>query len=250
VTVVVLLSDWRVLKRRWYVVCVGLVITLALGWAVSLAVPAKYEATANVLMLPPRTADGTVKNPYLDLGGMEGIADVLVKSMSDLSTGIAIQQAGAQGTFSMLRDTASAAPVLLVTVDGPSSDETVAVEKTILDLIPKKLESIQKASGAEPKTFVTSTVITQDTAPTKITKSQLRAVLIVLAIGLAGSYIAAALLDGLLLSRRRRKTGPTSSVTNGSAPDPAVAPASTRASISAALLADHTGAPESSSPLP
>ncbi|MCW2530013.1 MAG: hypothetical protein JWM76_4873, partial [Pseudonocardiales bacterium] len=54
-----------IMLRRWYLTFVGVLVTAALCAAAIVLVPAKYQASASLLLLPPKTAVGNGGNPYL-----------------------------------------------------------------------------------------------------------------------------------------------------------------------------------------
>jgi hypothetical protein len=171
----------------------------------------------SVLMLPPRySVEGVPLNPYLNLGGLDGIADVLVKSMSDEGTAEGLAAAGfGDAEFQIWRESSSAAPVVAITVNGGSRRDTVEAMSYLVKILPKTLTQVQATSGAAPRNMVTPVMLTPDAVPEAIVKGQLRALVVAVAGGLGLTYLAALLTDGLALSRRGRQSsqllGPTRS---------------------------------------
>jgi hypothetical protein len=207
----VLVADLPVLARRWYVVLAGVLAVLALCWGAAVLVPAKYEVTSTVLILPPPTiVDGEPANPYRNLGGLDGIVDVLSTASEDPSVEEAIQEAGLEAEYTVERDPTRSSPVLVLNVLGMSEKDALSAQTVLLDLLPVKLDELQEAVGVPIEDRITSTVITEDETPKPDRKSQIRAVLVVAVIGLGGTYLAASLVDGVLLGRRRSPSGRTS----------------------------------------
>jgi hypothetical protein len=221
----VLVADGTVLARRWYVVLAGVLAVLALCWGTLVLVPARYEVTSSVLILPPKTlVDGKPANPYLSLGGLDGIADVLSTAIGDTSVEEAVQRAGLDVEYTIERDPALASPVVMLNVLGTSPKTALNAQALLLDQLPVKLEDLQEAVGVPDATRITSTVITEDGTPKANRKSQIRAVLVVAGVGLGGTYLAASVLDGVLLNRRRslgQRTRPGSAQPGGRSRIPA-----------------------------
>jgi hypothetical protein len=204
-----LVSDWRVLTRRWYVILAGVLVTAGLAFVAASVVPVKHEVMANVLMLPPRTenVNGKVTNPYLDLGGLEGVADVVCKTLSEESVTKSLKAISSTAEYTVVRDASSAAPVILVTVDAATEQEALAIQQALLDRIPQALTAIQKTSSVRSDSLISSSVLTHDTTSTVIQKSRIRALVVVLVGGLGGTLLSAALIDGILRSRRSDRPG-------------------------------------------
>jgi hypothetical protein len=202
----VFLSDWRVLVRRWYVTAGGLVVTAALCILAVFLVPAQHQTTAEVLMLPPKAtgelAPGQINNPYLSLGGLEGVTDVLARALTDQAMARSLQARNFAGSYTVARDLSSAAPMLQVTVDDVSPARSLDTLAFLLGRIPPELEDAQLNSGVSRSALVVSTVLTRDTEPTTLRKSQIRALVVALAFGLALTFVGAAVLDGYLRGRR------------------------------------------------
>ncbi|MGF1663433.1 MAG: hypothetical protein ACFCVG_13370 [Kineosporiaceae bacterium] len=199
-----LLSDWRVLLRRWYVVLAGLAVTAALCLGAATWVPARYDAVSTVLLLPPETVvDGRPTNPYLGLGGLDGMADVLSTAMTDAAVQQAVADEGLTVEYGLGRDLTQSGPVIVVQVTGRTRDEALRAQQFLLDRLPGRLDALQEAVDVRPAARITSTVITQDEVPEVNRRTQTRVLLVAAAGGLAVTYLLAALVDGIVSARRR-----------------------------------------------
>ena len=134
------------------------------------------------------------------------MADIVSRSLSDRSTAETLQKRGLTGQYQVQRDLASAAPAILVTVDDASATVAVNTLQFLLTRLPTELSQVQASSGVAPSAMITSNVITKDTQGELIRKSQIRALVVALALGLGLTFLSAALLDGYLRGRRRRPT--------------------------------------------
>jgi len=209
------------LRRRWYVGVVGVFLIVGLALTAMKIVPAKYQTTATVVLLPPKLAIGAGANPFLALGGLQSTADVFARVMSDDETSRAIQASGGSKDFTVEADPTTPGPVLLVTVNGATATEADHTLSQILDRLPLALDRLQAdASVGESFRMTASTVARQD-PPTAVRKDQLRAVIVAAVLGVAITLLAAALLDGLI--SRRRGGGATLTVVGDGALEVAAA---------------------------
>lgn len=215
------------LRRRWWLVALGLLATVALSVGAAVLVPSQQEIHATILVLPPQPATpvgaqpastatvptaapavGQVDeptNPYLALAGLEPAADVLARAM----TGGAVQQdltpAGSTAQFDVARDDSMAGPALLVT----ATDRTATKATTLLDAVitrmPEVFADLQKEAGVLPSATLSLQEVSRETKPIVDTKSQVRAVLVAAVGGLVLTVLVTYLVDGLVLRRNALK---------------------------------------------
>lgn len=190
------------LRRRWYVVVAGLLVTACCGLLARQLVPVGYEARALVVLLPPVSLVGTGGNPYLALGGLDAAAAVAARAVLTDETVAAVARVSPGASFGVDPDLSTAGPVLLVLVEGETAAGTLAAVEVLLAALPKRLRDLQDQTGAPPETLITTTLVTKDAQATTVVKPQVRAFLVVGAGGAAATLLAAAALDGLLLRRR------------------------------------------------
>jgi hypothetical protein len=204
----VLLSDWRVLTRRWYVVLGGLLITMLLCLGAASASPAQYEASSSFMLLPPEAlVNGKPTNPYLNLGGLDGMADVVSTAMTDNSVADAMTKTGVTADYEIKRDFTIAGPVLNLDVRGSSPVDALSAQAFLLKRVPVVLNSLQSAVSVAVDNQISSTVITQDKAPKVNRKKQIRLLLVAGIGGLGVTYLGATVVDGILLGRRKPPVG-------------------------------------------
>ncbi len=197
-------ADLRgVLRRRWWLLLLGLVGTCGVGAVAYSFVPATYETQAWVLLLPPQSAVPVGGNPLLGLGGLSATSQVVSRAVSDDTSLAALKAAGATGDVVIGADPTTSAPVLLVDV----VDNTEAGARRTLGLavasIPPKLVSLQSGSEVRPSAYITSQLLASQANPEPVRKSQTRATAAAVAIGLVLTLFLAALVDALLLRSRR-----------------------------------------------
>lgn len=201
------------LRRRWWVVVIGLLGTATLTFAAFSLVPATQDARASLMVLPTPRAATEAGNPYLVLGGLEPAADMLAAAMNSGPVHESLAPSAGKATFEVTRDTTSSGPMLLVEVTDTSPQGAMTLLDTVTKRMPEVLSQLQTQVGVRPTSnLLTLTEVTRDTEPEASTKRQLRAMLAVGVGGVALTVFAANALDGLLLRRSgRRAEEPTQS---------------------------------------
>jgi capsular polysaccharide biosynthesis protein len=235
-----------ILKRRWYLVLVGIIVTLALGAAAFVAFPAQYQAKAVVLLLPPASASvsGTEsaagQNPYVSLGLVDGLNDVLAQAMTDSATGDGLLSDGLTGSYTVEDDPATSGPLILVTGTAKTSSMAVAITNRIVALIKPMLLRLQQAAGVtDTKNNVTSTVLNPAGKTVKVRKNQERGVIAAGVAGIVLTLLITAAVDKVILGRRRRTDEPGEGEAEAAHVDTEVAPIEDGESVTAVALADN-----------
>jgi hypothetical protein len=195
-------------RRWWYIAGLGFLITLSSIFGVTKVVPLKYRAQARFVILPSGVAAGPAgDNPYLSLQeGLDITVGVLSSAMTDDQTKYAVEQAGATGIYTMTLDKSLPGPILLVT----ATDLTPAATTKTLNIVgrelPIKLTQLQRSVGSPDKFLLSATQISV-TNPHPLRKTQIRAVVAVLALGLAATYLALCWVEGRPYRRHRSVIG-------------------------------------------
>ncbi|HJQ02117.1 MAG TPA: hypothetical protein VJ851_10985 [Jatrophihabitans sp.] len=195
----------RIMLQRWYFTLVGLLITVVLCGLAAIAVPVKYQAKAQILVLPPHTSVGTGGNPYLALGGLQAAADVLARAMSDGKTFLLLRSEGITGTYTVARDLTTSGPILLVAAEDSTPAGALNTLNGILGQAAPRLTELQDELSVPANTRLTSNVFTQDTVAGIQRKSQIRAILVALAAGVFITIMLVSAADSVLSRRRRRR---------------------------------------------
>ena len=197
----------QALLRRWYVALLGLIVTAGLAyWAASIT-PAKYDVTVQSLLLPPSTSVPEGGNPYLSLGGLDAVGDILSQALTDAPTLETMKAAGLEDEYTVSRDANSAAPVMLITVTSDTERSAVSQSQILLDQLPVTLRALQVSVGVPSPSLITSSVVVRPERATVSHKGQTRAVVVAVAAGLALTVLGTAAVDALWLRRGRRIEG-------------------------------------------
>jgi hypothetical protein len=196
----------RILLRRWYITLPGLIVVAALSVLVAGKVPPKYQANSYVLLLPPASSVGPGGNQFLALGGLEATTDVLARAMSDVATVNALKAEGVgPSDYLVARDQTTAGPVLVVTTTDKTGAQALADNALVVVRLAPTLAQLQQSVNVNPIDQVTAKRINEARDATIQLKSQLRALLVVIALGLILVIVTASLVDGPLTARAQRR---------------------------------------------
>jgi hypothetical protein len=217
-------SMYRRLARRWYFTLVGLAVTAALCVAAVALVPVTYQAKAEVLLSPPQLGGPQGTNSYFALANLQPLADAVALSMTSSSNVSAIGHQGFEGSFTVVRDLATDAPILIVTADGKTPSVVLKNLELLLATATPAVRKIQ--DGIPTSQLVESQVITQPNHAPKVYKATIRALVVAAALGLLITASATAAADEFLLRRRRRRNDDAASDADDGSPadDAATAP--------------------------
>lgn len=193
------------LRRRWYVLVVGILVAGAAAYGVWSYVPPEYERTATQLLLPGEATIPEDANPYLFVGGLYQVADILVRAIGpDDLAAVTDAYPGTEVTVS--RDTA-AGSVMIVSVTAPSDTAAQRVLGDMLELTGSKLVALQDEQQIPADERIDMVPLTQATDSVVIQKDRMTFTAVT-AIGLVAlTGVLAVLLDTLLRLRRRARSG-------------------------------------------
>ncbi len=208
------------LRRRWYVLLIGLLVAAGLGATTWSVFPHSYERTASQVLLP---GPGTVpvdNNPYFYLSGLEQAADVIVLAVGSDNVRTEISHEFPDATFEVSRDPTTSGPVILITVDARTDETAATVLQRLIDTTAVELKRLQEADQVTAANQITVTVVSQDTSGALKRRNQLVATVGVVALTLLITVLLAAFVDG---SRKRPEDQPAeqSEESSGAAADSA-----------------------------
>lgn len=203
-----LLRDVRTsLARRWYLVVVGLAVTAFACVGAARAVPATFEAEANLVLLPPASTVEPDGNPYLYLGGLGQAVELLARSVSSNEVTEKVLGGAPVGTsYAVAPDPTASGPILLITAEAHSSEASLATLQSVLEAVPANLDELQADLDVPVPSRITSMPLVVDDRSLPVRKAQVRALVAAAVVGTVGTVLGVGFVDGLLLSRRRRVT--------------------------------------------
>ena len=224
-----------VLRRRWYVALVLLVVAIAATAGMDKAIPGKYQVTSTFSLLASHQAiEGTssvpgTKNPFLSYDtSLNATADFLVRRLDSPDDGLKLQGDGVTEAYSAALAAAAVGPFITLTVTGTDPQHVTASMKTLLAFSQQELVDVQTQSGVAPSAMIGSIVVVEPGPPTPSHKTKTQAVLGTAIGGMVLVFLGTFLVDSLADSRRRRRRGRTARPK--------------RASVSAAMEQEPDGA--------
>lgn len=211
--------------RQWPIAVAGVIATVVLCAATLHLVPPSYSTKASLLLTPPQTAPTSTTtgnpNPYMQLGGLQPLADIVSRAMMSSSSLATLRRAGLAGSYTVARDMTTDGPLVTVTTKAKTPAAAVTDLRLVLNLAGPQLNTLQANQGVVPKNRISTIVVARDTQASKSRKSQIRALVVALVVGLVGTALAVSVVD-LLMQRRR---APKQSARTVRRLAPAVAPA-------------------------
>ncbi|WP_043672131.1 YveK family protein [Streptomyces xylophagus] len=194
----------RVMRRRWYVLLPGLLLTVGLMVAVRLMVPVTYQSQSTVVLLNSQKAtvayDG---NPFLSTQtSLTGMADSLARNLNSDGSIRDLKSRGAKGTFeAKLADNAQG-PLMWLTVTGTDKASVLASDKILTAYAKERLEQFQEQQSVAPKAMIQMTTIVPPQIPVAQTKTRLEYLVMAGALGLVLSLVVTFYAE----ARRRSRT--------------------------------------------
>lgn len=213
---------FSVLRRRWLLVLIGVLMTIGLSGAGYAFFKPTYEITATVLLLPPAPSTPAIgsTNPYLQLSGLQQVVDLIGVSLTDQAKQLEMEAISKDVEFSVKADTRTNSPLLVIDVKDSSPETAVRIRDNILADVPVRLEAMQRALGVSAKDQVTSTVLTLDGQAEEVGKNRIRAAVVAGGLGLALTLVAATVWDGHRLRHPRRRAARRSPESGHEDPSP------------------------------
>jgi hypothetical protein len=158
------------------------------------------------LLLPPPSSVPAGDNPYLSLGGLNAVGDILGRAMQDGEPTNAMRSAGLTSEVTFARDQNSAAPIMLLTVAAASPETAKGDAGIFLNQVPSTLQAVQAHANVPGSAYVSSTVIVKPDEVTVSGKSQLRSMMVAGVFGLVLTLLLTGVVDRFLRERGKGQT--------------------------------------------
>lgn len=223
------------LRRRWYLLVAGLVVTGGLvALAVNLVGPT-HEIKSSVLLLPPqRSVVGYPNpeapgNPFLRLDGMDPAVSVLVTQLTSKEVSDQMLADVPDGDYEMYEDPLSQAPIIVISATAPTDAQAELIRDRVTAALPRALTTLQVQAGVRSQARITSTDLVVDAHAVTSWRGLVRLLILVVAVGLAGTILCIGVVDAIARSRAeaRRRDEPGECPEEAAADEPAsVEPAS------------------------
>jgi hypothetical protein len=182
----------RVMRRRWYVLLPGLLLTGALAAAIIVVLPMKYQSQSTVELLNSQKAtvafDG---NPFLSTQtSLTGMADSLGRNLNSDAAKADLRARGVtDGYNAMIADNAQA-PLMWLTVTGAEPSQVLAEDKTLTAYAAERLEQFQTQQSVPQNAMIRMVTIVSPQTPVAQTKTRIEYTVLAGLVGLALSLVA------------------------------------------------------------
>jgi hypothetical protein len=190
------------LLRRWYVLLVGLLITIGLAYAGAMRAQPTYFTQASVLLIPAKVTIPEGGNLFLYLGGLGQARDVVVRDLGREDVHDDILRRTVEGDFAVSGDPTSSAPMITIRSTAPTASGAEEIRKAVLEALPATVTSMQDRAGAEPNARFKTFVVSDDSPAEADGKARFRMILAAVFVGTSATLLAAAMLDVALRGRR------------------------------------------------
>ncbi|PKH37457.1 Chain length determinant protein [Nocardioides alpinus] len=240
-----------IVRRRWYILVLGLVGSIALGYAASLASPPQYTARALVMLLPSKATVGDDGNPFLELSGLDLPARVVVSSLSSSSVAEQVAEEFPEITYAVTIEESTRGPVIAIDVTGTSEATTLEALPSLILKATATLDRLQSEVDAPPASSVRSMLLTVDRSATEERGGTVRLMIAGVVLGLVATVLSASALDGRIRQRNARRAAQTAAQTAAACPpDPPTTPEPPTSPQAADRPTPPTSAPPSATSAP
>lgn len=189
------------IRRRWYVLLLGLMLAGGLVWATWALAPAQYAARGLVMLLPSQETTGPKGNPLLNLGGLELPARVLVAYYASEPAQTDLARLAPKAEVQVSIEESTRGPIIAVDVTDVTPEGALFMLRHVADSIPENLARIQSEVGAAKASTVRSMPLVLDDEAIRDLNSTLRLMVAAGVAMLAITVFVAVSLDGILLRR-------------------------------------------------
>lgn len=147
---------WRVMRRRWYVLLPGLLITAALTAAVYLLVPVEYRSQSTVTLLNSKKAtvafDG---NPFLSTqASLTGMADGLARNLNSDDAKADLKSLGVTGVHEAKIADNALGPYMWLSVVGTDRAAVLKSDEILTKYAEKRLLEFQTQQSVTPDAMI------------------------------------------------------------------------------------------------
>ena len=214
----------RVVRRRWYVLLIGLLLVAGAAGVTSKYIRTEYQASGEMLLLLPADAAGvrTPLNPLLNLQAGQSVAAALVAgkiSSDDVKADLVAH--GFTGDYTVTTSPTIGA-LLLITVKDTNPEAAIDTRDEIIRRVESQLKLVQSDLDVPVNQFIRVGISTVTKSAETLAGSRLRALAVVVGVGTISTILLTFWIDRM--AQRRRHIGPLDSegaliATSGGIPD-------------------------------
>ncbi|MHA6765014.1 Wzz/FepE/Etk N-terminal domain-containing protein [Streptacidiphilus sp. PAMC 29251] len=197
---------FRVMRRRWYVLLPGLLVTAALVVAVLVVVPTKYQSQSTVELLNSQKATEAFNgNPFLSTQtSLTGMADNLARNLNSDAAIADLKAQGFTGTYvAMIADNAQG-PLLWLTATGTDQAGVLHSDTLLTAYAAQRLQQFQAQQSVSPNAMIQMTTIVPPQNPVAQVKTKIEYLIMAGLLGIVASLVGAFYVE----AKRRPQAAP------------------------------------------
>ena len=194
--------------RRWYVVVLGIALTVFLGLQAYQSAPVTYQAEASLVLIPPPDSVTIGDNPFLYLGGLDQALGVLTVKLNSSEAQTVILAGSQDNSYTVAKDSDTTGPIMRIDASSSSAQGALKTLGAVVDETPKFLDVLQNDLKVPKQSKLATLVLSVDKIPVENDKAKIRSLLVMVAAGGAGTLLLTGLFDrmiGALKDRKLRK---------------------------------------------
>ncbi|MFE2140513.1 chain length determinant protein [Streptomyces sp. NPDC059456] len=197
---------WRVMRRRWYVLLPGLLLTAALVAGVYALVPVEYRSQSTVTLLNSKKAtvafDG---NPFLSTqASLTGMADGLARNLNSDDSRRDLRSRGVTQEYEAKIADNAQGPFMWLSVTGTDPAAVLKSDEVFTAYAEKRLQEFQAQQSVTPEAMIRMATIVPPQKPEAQTKTRLQYLIMAGVLGFVLSLVATFFVE----ARRRRPDKP------------------------------------------
>lgn len=204
------------IRRRWYILLIGLLLAGGAGWATGVLAPSQYTARGLVMLRPSAVTTGPKGNPLLNLGGLELPARVLIAYYSSEPAQSDLEKFAPKAEVQVSMEESTRGPIIAVDVKDVTPDGAMRVLAHVTDSIPENLARIQAEVGTSRQAAIGSMPLVLDTEAEPDLSQVVRLLVASVVAVLALTFFVLFSVDGIIL----RRTNVEASGSESQNPDP------------------------------
>ncbi|MFG2112032.1 chain length determinant protein [Streptomyces sp. NPDC048718] len=196
---------FRVMRRRWYVLLPGLLLTAGLVVGAWRVLPVSYSSQSTVALLNSRKGAAADGNPFLSMEpSLTGMADSLARNVNSDAAKADLKRAGLTEKYEVKIADNAQGPLLWITVTGHDPAAVLGGNRTLMAFTGKRLQELQADQKVAPDAMIRITTIVPPQKP----EAQLKSTIQYLVMG-GGLGIVLSLVATFFAEARRRGRGTT-----------------------------------------
>ncbi|WP_206309901.1 chain length determinant protein [Streptomyces sp. A0592] len=223
---------WRVMRRRWYVLLPGLLLTAALTTAVHLLIPVEYQSQSTVTLLnSSKATEAFDGNPFLSTqASLTGMADGLARNLNSDGAKADLKALGVTGTHEVKIADNAQGPFMWLTATGTDPAAVLKSDELLASYADKRLKEFQTQQSVAPEAMIRMATIVPPQKPEAQTKTRLQYIVMAGALGFVLSLVAVFFVEARRRTPRQKNRPAPAGTPAAAAPVPVpvgAAPAAT-----------------------